>query len=398
MDTRPECTRSPPAARIPPERPRWRGPRVGSRSADSDPHENVRPQSDVLLEYRPVLDRHLLSGRRTTCRAGQGRRIGSGPCTRTFVEDLADRPHDDDQPDHHGKTHRDDRQNLALVVAAGTPASRILWHESTPLRRTEGKGSAAETACHTAPISDSSSSTATADQPHRRYFFVHLQKTAGTSLVWMLRKQFGRAAVYPDDSDGRRVNVASVLSVDHLQGRLAVRGDDIKVITGHYPLCVRELVGNPITLTVLRDPVERTLSYLRHHRDTTPADSDLSLEEIYEDPFRFRGMVHNHMVKMFSLTPEEMTDGLLTVVDFDQERLERAKEQLATVDAVGLQEDFEDFGRRLQDQFGWELGPERHLNRSDETPVSVAFRSRIATDNPYDLELFAFAQELVGRL
>ena len=212
----------------------------------------------------------------------------------------------------------------------------------------------------------------------------------------MLRRQFGRSAVYPDDSDGRKVDVASVLSVDHLQERLAARGSEIRVITGHYPLCVRELVGDPTTLTVLRDPVERTLSYLRHHRDTTPADADLSLEEVYEDPFRFSAMIHNHMVKMFSLTPDEMSDGLLTVVDFDEERLERAKDQLATIDAVGLQEDFDAFGRRLQEQFGWNLGPERHLNRSEETSVSQAFRNRIATDNAHDIALYRFAQGLVS--
>ena len=81
-----------------------------------------------------------------------------------------------------------------------------------------------------------------------------------------------------------------------------MRGDEIRVVTGHFPLCTTELLGAQfITLTILRDPVERTLSALRHHREKTPADSERSLEEIYEDPFRFE-LVHNHMVKMFSLS------------------------------------------------------------------------------------------------
>ena len=57
------------------------------------------------------------------------------------------------------------------------------------------------------------------------------------------------------------------------------------MIAGHFPLCTIELLDAEFTtLTVLRHPVERTLSYLRHHRDTTPADSERSLEELYEQP------------------------------------------------------------------------------------------------------------------
>ena len=40
-------------------------------------------------------------------------------------------------------------------------------------------------------------------------------------------------------------------------------------------------------------------------------------------PVRFT-LVRNHMVKMLSLTVEEMTDGAMTNVDFDRHRLERA--------------------------------------------------------------------------
>ena len=82
-------------------------------------------------------------------------------------------------------------------------------------------------------------------------------------------------------------------------------------------------------MTVLRHPLERTVSYLRDHRRRTPADADLTLEEVYDDDLRFHGLIHNHMTKMLSLTPEEMDEGVLTRVEFTPERLERAKERLA---------------------------------------------------------------------
>jgi hypothetical protein len=227
-----------------------------------------------------------------------------------------------------------------------------------------------------------------------RFFFVHVQKTAGTSLVFRLRREFGRAAIYPPEAD--KGDVAAVISVDHLLERWRSQGDRIRVVTGHFPLCTVDLLGDGFTtLTLLREPVERTLSYLRHHKQMTPGDSDRSLEEIYADPLRFHGLVHNHMVKMFSLTPAEMTDGVLTRVDFNLDRLERAKENLARVDVVGLQARFEEFCAALTRRFGWDLGTWTHVNRTEPVEISEAFRDRIADDNAMDIELHAFAQRLV---
>jgi Sulfotransferase family len=228
-----------------------------------------------------------------------------------------------------------------------------------------------------------------------KYFFVHIQKAAGTSLVFRLRRHFGRAAIYPPESD--QGDVASVISVDHLLERWRAHRDTTRVVTGHFPLCTVELLGDSFTtLTVLRDPVERTLSYLRHHREMTPRHSGLSLEAIYADPFRFHGLIHNHMVKMFSLTPAEMTDGLLTSVEFTPDRLDRAKERLAHVDVVGVQANFEKFCDGLTRRFGWDLGGLTHVNRTEPVDVSEAFRARIAEDNAMDVELYEFALQLTG--
>jgi Sulfotransferase family len=227
----------------------------------------------------------------------------------------------------------------------------------------------------------------------QRFFFVHVQKAAGTSLVFRLRRHFGRAAIYPPEAD--KDDVAAVISVDHLLERWRTQRDTIRVVTGHFPLCTVDLLEeNFTTVTVLRDPVERTLSYLRHHRELTPVDSGRSLEAIYADPFRFHGFIHNHMVKMFSLTAAEMTHGMLTRVQFTSDRLDRAKERLAGVDVVGFQSRFEEFCEGLTRRFGWYLGPRRHVNRTEPVEVSEAFLTRIAEDNAMDMELYAFAQQL----
>ena len=235
-----------------------------------------------------------------------------------------------------------------------------------------------------------------AEEPHR-FFFVHMQKTAGIALRQRLLNHFGEVAVYPTRGVDGTDPVTLVLSIDYLRERLAARGDQIRVITGHFPLCAVELLdGQYTTLTLLREPVERTLSYLRHHRQEERADRHRSLEEIYDDPFRFHGFAHNHMTKMLSLTPAEMVDGMLTRVDLDRDRLERAKEALTGIDAIGLQERFEDYCDELAARFGWRLGEPETVNTSAPVEVPESFRARIAEDNACDIELYEFAKQLLA--
>jgi Sulfotransferase family len=231
-------------------------------------------------------------------------------------------------------------------------------------------------------------------EDRERFFHVHVQKTAGTSLRRRLQHHFGERAVYPDASDGIE-KVEAVISIEHLQERYRVRRDEIRLVTGHFPLCTAEILGDEFTtLAVVRDPVERTLSYLRHQRRDLPEDRDKRLDEIYDDPWRFHGVVHNHMVKMFSLTPEEATAWMMTHVEFPPERLERAKEGLASVDVLGLQERFDEFCDELSRRFGWDLGAPKSDNLGERDEVSDAFRARIAEDNAMDIELYEFARRL----
>ena len=230
--------------------------------------------------------------------------------------------------------------------------------------------------------------------PPPRWFFVHMHKTAGTALYQRLLDQFAPTAIYPTRAE-QKAHKAS-LHVDLLCQKFQHRGHELQMIAGHFPLCTTELLGVPFTtITVLRDPVERTLSSLRDMREREPMFRGQPLESIYEDPIRFPCLIHNHMVKMLSITPEEMTDGALTVVDFDRTHLERAKQNLAErIDVWGVQESFEDLCDELTRRFGWNLGAPRVANRTTPFPVTDDFRARIARDNALDVELYQHALRL----
>jgi hypothetical protein len=236
-------------------------------------------------------------------------------------------------------------------------------------------------------------STAPGDEPHR-YFFLHLQKTGGSSLNLRLRDCFGATAVFPTREE--QEGVTAVVDVDHLLAQFRLRRDAIRVIVGHFPLCITDVLGVPLTtFTVLRDPVERTLSLLRRRSTIAGTFQGRDLEDIYADA-ELRDIIDNHMVKLLSLDAAEMeSTPLVQVVAFDDERLATAKHNLEhRIDTFGLQEHLDDFCYELSQRYGWDLGAARVANRTAHVPVSDELRQRIAQDNRYDVELYAFATEL----
>lgn len=228
-----------------------------------------------------------------------------------------------------------------------------------------------------------------------RYFFVHLQKTAGTALFRRLRHHFGTDAVYPRPEE--QGTPEAVLDTALLRQRLEDPGGDrIRVVTGHFPLATVDLLpGSFATFTVLRDPVERTLSFLRHQREVDPRFAGASLEQVYDDPVSTGGLLRNHMVRMLSLRAEEMTDGALTPLVVDDDRLDAARDALShRIDVVGLQEHFDELCADLEDTFGWDLGDPLFMNRTAPAAAPDGLSDRIRVDNDHDVRLYDHAVEL----
>jgi hypothetical protein len=229
----------------------------------------------------------------------------------------------------------------------------------------------------------------------RRFFVVHMQKTAGTTLRDRFRNTFDEAQIYPNSTDGPALH--SVIALSKLRERWEVRGDEMRLIAGHFPLSTTEVLGVPfVTLTVLRPPVERTLSYVRHTKKVAPGMADLTMEAIYDDAFRFQGLVQNHMVRMLSLTPEEMEqgDGALSTVPYTPERLEMAKEGLASLDLFGLQPRLDELFDELTERYGLDMGEPIRSNESPPEDPPPGLVDRIIEDNALDVALYDWAVQL----
>ena len=168
---------------------------------------------------------------------------------------------------------------------------------------------------------------------------------------------------------------------------------------GHYPYVASQLIdAEPVTFTLVRDPVERTISYLKHCKRYHEQHRDLTLEEIYHDEFHFRCFIENHQAKIFSITAADHVESYMDVIDIDDRRLALAKTNLEQVDVLGVQERYGEFIDELRQRFGWRFdrGGNRRVSRED-WDVAPGFRTRIARDNAADVDLYEHARTLQER-
>jgi hypothetical protein len=236
-------------------------------------------------------------------------------------------------------------------------------------------------------------------------------KTAGTTLFEGLRRNYRPDEIYPDPEIDLRRDADTIAfrhqTIRYLQTLSEERLRRIRLVGGHFPYLARDVLGHDFrTLTVLRDPVDRTVSLLRQFRRPAPwaergdiaPMSPLALEEIYEAPHVYEPLVHNHQTKLFSMTWADNPTGYMQVIDVDPARLALAKDNLARVDVVGLTEQLDDFLDLVTERFDWRLRRGARLNAApsaDDAVVSASFRRRIEQDNAIDVEFYEYAKALV---
>lgn len=223
-----------------------------------------------------------------------------------------------------------------------------------------------------------------------RWFFAHLMKTGGTSLFFMLQRQFARNEIFPGPTNDDMISVDARAALEEMQ-RTDSRN---RIVAGHFPLsCVEESVGAWRTFTLLRHPLDRVLSALRRQSDRDPNET---VETIYNNPIRFQLLFDNHMVKMLGVAPEEIDVGLFSRVRPERRHLERAMAALEKCDVIGVQEDFDAFCGRLESTFNWDLGERLGINRASESDVPDELVERVRHDNQLDFELYTHALKLLG--
>jgi hypothetical protein len=257
-------------------------------------------------------------------------------------------------------------------------------------------------------------------------FFTHVMKSGGRSVNRTLLKHVGFDNVYPlprDESvDAETANLFSIFyKVDPhlLLGLDEHERQALTFVSVHQPAWVAFAFENAIRFTVLRDPVQRTISHLRQIAGAIEPKLE-TLEELYEIE-AIRSRMTNYQTQIFGAPPpdtiakdfdfkalgEAEKEGIRSAaywsvftaiakpIPSDADLLVAAKENLDRFDVVGVLDDLAGFFNRLSSRSGIDLGEPPHLNAAKtNTQASAALLEAIETDSAVDLELYHHALDL----
>ncbi|QKK06804.1 MAG: sulfotransferase family 2 domain-containing protein [Planctomycetota bacterium] len=222
--------------------------------------------------------------------------------------------------------------------------------------------------------------------PDERLYFLHIPKTAGTSLRTFLESRFDFEEVCP------------ILKLNGLLPFSPTELDKYRLFCGHHGLYIRSLLrSEPVMLTVLRDPLQRTISHFRHLQAT---EKDWLHETVKHMTFEEFVMSEHGVVELLNfqtryLVLDDIRDDFfghsalrrrgvheLERKYGDPSLVDRAKALLDRIAFVGIQEQFDETLRLLSYTFGW--------------PPVESFPSFNSAKVPFDAS--QLTDEVVGRV
>lgn len=175
-----------------------------------------------------------------------------------------------------------------------------------------------------------------------RILFIHVPKTAGTSIRQMLQIDLGKRAIYPSNADiARRADRGYPSHPEILAALSSVR--PYRVLIGHFMAGIAaDLPVRHRTATMLREPVQRALSMLAHlerHQGLAP-------EAVLASEALCTAYITDHQTRILGASVEREFG------DLTDASLERALRTVADLDYVGITERFAESCRLFDATFG----------------------------------------------
>ncbi|MGB1552131.1 MAG: hypothetical protein ACPG86_04595 [Schleiferiaceae bacterium] len=211
----------------------------------------------------------------------------------------------------------------------------------------------------------------------KKLVFIHIPKTAGTSLRLLL------------ESNYKETERRAIYSHQDLDEQLASALNDLKVkcIYGHFPLRPVIAESNATVVTLFREPIARSMSHYNHYSKRMN-EKHAQLMEGIDSPEDFTKLVQSNNRQTAFMS------GYLNQKEFleDKDVLEKALANFDRLDAVGFTEHYAASIAYFGEQFGWKNTLVEHHN-SGGKKKEVAAKAVWESMNEYDLPLYNQAIE-----
>ncbi len=231
----------------------------------------------------------------------------------------------------------------------------------------------------------------------RPVLFLHLPKTGGVSLTEHMKRNLGEGLIHHQPGAWQAIERSEDLGrFDYFAGHFNY---------GFHRLLRRKGVPEVDQITMLRHPVERVISAYYYH----------GIRESWVDCLRYgRGLCReyeNDMVKRLSGLAQpngydqDSLDRLIPYGTTEIRHLEKAKENLTRLSAIGITEHYDESIARFSRMFGWKgesirmnsAGQRLHNRRPGWHELDFVDLDLIYERNRLDMELYEFALGLFER-
>lgn len=213
------------------------------------------------------------------------------------------------------------------------------------------------------------------------FYFMHIEKTAGTSLAYSLFRAYPQAQIFPNMYQEQRYFMGRHPhwdEIDENPNRFLPK--DMRLLVGHFGMNpIDRFPVKPKVFTFLRDPVERAISAIEFHRRAGGRYDGLTFDEVLEKHAWADG---SRQAQSFGY-------------DHVRKDVDEALENLNKIDFVGFVDTYDSCLVRLSEFLGLEqslASEKKNLGNRTYVPTD-AQRERLVRLTEVDQALYDFAKK-----
>ncbi|MEC4891518.1 MAG: sulfotransferase family 2 domain-containing protein [Oscillatoria sp. PMC 1051.18] len=233
--------------------------------------------------------------------------------------------------------------------------------------------------------------------------FLHIPKSAGTTLNKIIENNYDKDTIFT-------IGIDTQGSINKFKNIPELERKKIKVLKGHMPFGLHELMPQPCTyITLLRHPVERIISSY-HYILRSPVHylhNYVTTKQISLENFVSTGMstdTDNGQTRRLAGVSAGKLSGE-RIVDFGEcypELLTQAKENLINhFSVVGVVDKFDESLLLMKKELAWNncyyISRNITKHKPNERQIKKETIEIIKENNQLDLQLYTFAQELLSQ-